>query len=61
LVASGSDFIVVDAQPAAPLLNSQHGYARGIEIYLQRRSANGFSGWVSYAYGHTLVTDDALQ
>jgi hypothetical protein len=61
LVASGSDFIVVDAQPAAPLLNSQHGYARGVEIYLQRRSANGFSGWVSYAYGHAIVTDDTLQ
>jgi hypothetical protein len=61
LVASGPDFIVIDAQPAAALLNSQHGYARGIEIYLQRRSANGFNGWVSYAFGRAIVTDDTLQ
>jgi hypothetical protein len=52
---------IIQAQPAAPLLNSQHGYARGVEIYVQRRTSNGFTGWVSYAYGRAIVTDDVLQ
>jgi hypothetical protein len=55
-----ADGIVVNAQPDAPLLNSEHGYARGVEIYLQRRSANGFNGWISYSYGRAIVTDDVL-
>ena len=37
--------------------NSLRGHARGIEIYLQRFSANGLSGWVSYAYGSTWMHD----
>lgn len=32
-------------------LNSARGRARGMEIFVQRRSANGVSGWISYAYG----------
>ncbi|MFN2493011.1 MAG: hypothetical protein ABR501_09015, partial [Pyrinomonadaceae bacterium] len=38
--------------------NSLRGHARGIELTLQRRSANKFSGWVSYAYSRTELTDD---
>jgi len=37
--------------------NSLQGHARGVEIYLQRFSANGLSGWVSYAYGSTWMHD----
>jgi hypothetical protein len=38
----------------APLYaNSLRGYARGAEVFLQRTSANRFTGWVSYAYGRT--------
>jgi len=33
--------------------NSERGYARGAEIFLQRSSANRFTGWVSYGYGRT--------
>jgi hypothetical protein len=58
LSADGS---VVDAQPTAPWRNSQSGYARGIQLTLQRRTANGFTGWVSYAYGRTSIWDDTLQ
>jgi hypothetical protein len=44
--------------PADPLYaNSLRGYARGAEIFLQRSSANRFTGWVSYAYGHTGMQD----
>ena len=44
--------------PALPLYyNSMRGYSRGAEIFLQRSSANRFTGWVSYAYGHTMYRD----
>ena len=36
---------------------SLHGNARGIEVTLQRRSANKLTGWVSYAYSRTRLTD----
>jgi len=55
-----ADGTVVDALPKAPLLNSQHGYARGVEVYVQRRTANGFTGWISYAYARAVETDDVL-
>ncbi len=44
----------------ASLLNSQRGYARGTQILLQRRSANGFTGWASYSYGTSKVNDRLL-
>jgi hypothetical protein len=44
----------------APLTNSEKGYARGFQIFLQRRTANGFTGWISYAYGRDIVTDGDL-
>jgi hypothetical protein len=44
--------------PARPLyLNSLRGYARGVEVFLQRSSANGATGWVSYAFGRTGMRD----
>jgi len=38
--------------------NSVSGHARGIELTLQRRSANKLTGWASYAYSRTQLTDD---
>jgi hypothetical protein len=40
-----------------PFQNSLRGHARGIELTLQRRSANKLTGWVSYAYSRTELTD----
>jgi outer membrane receptor for ferrienterochelin and colicin len=40
-----------------PFRNSVRGNARGIELTLQRRSANKLTGWVSYAYSRTNLTD----
>lgn len=40
-----------------PFQNSLRGNARGIELTLQRRSANKLTGWVSYAYSRTKLTD----
>jgi len=36
---------------------SLRGYSRGGQFFLQRSSANGFTGWVSYAYGRTNYHD----
>ena len=31
--------------------------SRGVELMLQRKSPDGLSGWISYAFGHTRDTD----
>jgi len=36
---------------AAPIVNSLRGYGRGFQFFLQRRTANGLTGWASYSYG----------
>jgi hypothetical protein len=44
--------------PANPLYASAlRGYSRGFEAFVQRSSANRFTGWVSYAYGRTGTRD----
>jgi hypothetical protein len=44
--------------PANPrYLNSLRGYSRGVELFVQRSSANRATGWISYAYGHTGMRD----
>jgi hypothetical protein len=44
--------------PFAPAFaNSLRGYARGVEIFAQRSSANRFTGWVSYGFGRTGMRD----
>jgi hypothetical protein len=40
-----------------PFQNALRGHARGIEFAVQRRSANKLSGWISYAYSRTRLTD----
>jgi hypothetical protein len=42
---------------AARFESSVRGYARGFEIFLQRRSANRWNGWVSYAHLRTGMRD----
>ena len=46
--------------PNASFLNSQRGYSRGAQVFLQRRTANGFTGWISYAYGRAVLNDGLL-
>lgn len=41
--------------------NSLSGRSRGVEVFLQRRSANRLTGWVSYAYGWTRMNDSILS
>jgi hypothetical protein len=41
-----------------PLRNALHGTSRGVEVFLQRRSANRLTGWVSYAWGRSRLRED---
>lgn len=40
-----------------PVRNALRGHARGVELTLQRRSANNLTGWVSYSYAKTRLRD----
>jgi hypothetical protein len=42
---------LVRAFTTARFENRLTGYARGVELFVQHLDANGFSGWISYAYG----------
>jgi hypothetical protein len=41
-----------------PYGNALSGRSRGLELLLQRRSSNGLTGWVSYAWARTEDTDE---
>lgn len=45
----------------APLENSLRGYARGLELFFQRRTANGLTGWISYSLGWARLRDGATE
>lgn len=54
LLADGAIFV---PPPSPPYVNSVRGTARGVEIFLQRRSANRLSGWASYGWVKTRMRD----
>ena len=41
----------------APIANSLGGSAKGVEVFVQRRTANRLTGWVSYALGWARMRD----
>jgi hypothetical protein len=51
--------VVVRGQRNAPFEQSLDGFARGVELLVQRKSAGGLSGWIAYAYGRHRYTDAA--
>jgi outer membrane receptor for ferrienterochelin and colicin len=62
-----SMFRLVNGKVTSPNINFRYdnalrGFARGGEVFLQRRSANRLTGWISYAYTvsrrHDLVTGE---
>ena len=55
LLASGPVFV---PPPNPAWENSVRGYARGAQVFLQRRAANGFTGWISYGYNRARLRDD---
>jgi outer membrane receptor protein involved in Fe transport len=50
---------VVRGSITAPFEPSLDGYSRGVELLVQRKSATGISGWVSYSFGRSHF-DDSL-
>jgi hypothetical protein len=48
---------VVRGVVTAPYQDSLDGFARGVELLVQRRSARGVSGWFSYSYGRVRHMD----
>jgi CarboxypepD_reg-like domain/TonB-dependent Receptor Plug Domain len=48
---------VVRGSTSAPYEASLDGYARGVELLLQRKGPTGLSGWISYAYGRAHYDD----
>jgi TonB-dependent receptor-like protein/carboxypeptidase family protein len=58
----GAETRVVDGRlvrgsTAARYESRLDGYARGVEILVQRLDTSGISGWISYAYGRNRYTD----
>jgi hypothetical protein len=49
--------VVTEPVYGTVLTNSTRGYSRGMEITLQRVSANRLSGWLSYSFGHARYCD----
>jgi hypothetical protein len=49
--------LVFRGSVAAPYQDSLDGFARGVELLVQRRSAHGVSGWLSYSYGRVRHMD----
>jgi hypothetical protein len=50
---------LVRASSTAQYANRLEGFARGVELLVQRRDPNGLSGWISYAYGRNHYRDTA--
>jgi hypothetical protein len=48
--------------PSQPLFtNSARAYARGLQFLVQRRTANGWTGWVGYSYTVSRECDGVLK
>jgi hypothetical protein len=45
----------------APFVQGLSGTARGVELLVQRKSASGLSGWVSYAFGRSRYDDSSTE
>ena len=48
---------LIRGSPSARYANRLDGYARGVELVVQRSSATGLSGWIAYAYGRNRYED----
>jgi hypothetical protein len=55
------DGVLVRGSISAKYENRLDGHARGIELLVQRLDANGFSGWISYAYGRNRYRDTTTE
>ena len=56
LYSRAAEWRLEDGRIAVPQLSAQlgnvlRGRSRGVDVLVQRRSANGLSGWIAYSYG----------
>jgi len=66
-----SEYRLVNGQPVGPGIgvapadihrqNTLRGHSRGMEVFLERRSVNNISGWISYSYGVSRFRDAATN
>jgi len=71
IYSADTEYRIVNDQPVGPgaqipfgashLQNNLRGRARGIEAFLERRSVNRLSGWISYSYGVARYRDAATN
>ena len=71
IYSADTEYRMVNGQTAGPriglapssvrLENNLRGHARGVEVFLERRSVNKLSGWVSYSYGVARYRDAATN
>jgi len=52
---------IVPVPPNAPWTNSAREWSRGVQVMLQRRTANGFTGWLGYSYAKAWARDGILN
>jgi hypothetical protein len=45
----------------SPILNTLTGTTKGAEVFIQRRTANGWTGWVSYTFCRSEMFDTLTQ
>jgi hypothetical protein len=69
IYSAGTEYRIADGEPVGPLVgvsepqlqNNLRGHARGIEVFVERRSVNKLSGWISYSYGVNRYRDAATN
>jgi hypothetical protein len=49
---------IVPPDAGSSFRNALSGHSRGVEVLVQRRSANGLSGWLAYSFGHARWHDE---
>ncbi|HXG55867.1 MAG TPA: carboxypeptidase-like regulatory domain-containing protein [Vicinamibacterales bacterium] len=49
--------LLVRGSRSAPFAQTLDGFARGVELLVQRKSTTGLSGWISYAYAKNRYHD----
>jgi hypothetical protein len=69
IYSADAEYRLVNGQPVGPGVgitgarfeNSLRGHARGVELFVERRSVNKLSGWISYSYSKAPYRDAATN
>jgi len=69
IFSADTEYRLLNGQPVGPGLgisegryqNNLRGHARGLELFIERRSVNKLSGWASYSYGVARYRDAATN